>query len=534
MPPPERPVVVVVDDEPSVRAAVKAALAGAYEVLEAADGRAAIETVRSHDADVCLLDVGLSGMEVLERLKHLDPALEVVLVTTVRTVRTAVEAMKLGASDSLTKPVAMDHLRGVVNRALERRALQREVRYLRGELARHEGFDQLVGRSPAMRRVYDLVRQIADTTATVLISGESGTGKELIARAIHRQGSRRDRPFVAVNCAALPAELLESELFGHERGAFTGAHARKLGKFEVAHTGTLFLDEIGMLRLDLQPKLLRALQEREIERVGGGRAIRVDARILAASNMNLRQAMATGRFREDLYYRLNVVPITVAPLRERRADVAPLARHFLAKYARQFGKAVTDLSPGALEVLERYHWPGNVRELENIVARSVALAAEPLVQLDQIPLDIALAPAEAAPEDRLNLREAKQEVERLLILRALDRAGGNQTVAARLLDMHRNTLLIKLAQLGLRAAEPGGRSAGQQLVTDAPEADHIRQPAPRRRLPLHVPDQLHDDHPGPVPGGGSEPHRLGERNRRIVRPVDEEEPGRRPREMPGG
>jgi DNA-binding NtrC family response regulator len=434
-------------------------LDGVCDVREASDGPAALEAVRSGDVDVCLLDVrlpGMEGIEVLERLKRLDTGLEVVLVTAVRTVRTAVEAMKLGAYDYLTKPFAVEDLRSVVNRALERRALQREVRYLRDELARHEGFDQLIGRSPAMRRVYEIVRQIADTTATVLITGESGTGKELIARAIHRQGGRRDRPFVAVNCAALPAELLESELFGHERGAFTGAHARKLGKFEVAHTGTLLLDEVGSLRLDLQPKLLRALQEREIERVGGTRAIGVDVRIVAATNADLRQAVAVGRFREDLFYRLHVVPIAVPPLRNRREDVAPLARHFLAKYARQFGKTVTDLSSGALAALERYHWPGNVRELENIVARSVALAGETIVQLDQIPLDVALAPAEATAEDQLNLREARHDVERLLILRALDRARGNQTVAARLLGMHRNTLLVKLAQLGLRASESGG------------------------------------------------------------------------------
>jgi DNA-binding NtrC family response regulator len=454
-----RPVVLVVDDEPGVRASVKMVLDGVCDVVEASDGPAALEAVRSGDVDVCLLDVrlpGMEGIEVLERLKRLDSGLEVVLVTAVRTVRTAVEAMKLGAYDYLTKPFTVDDLRGVVNRALERRALQREVRYLRDELARHEGFDQLIGRSPAMRRVYEIVRQIADTTATVLITGESGTGKELIARAIHRQGGRRDRPFVAVNCAALPAELLESELFGHERGSFTGAHARKLGKFEVAHTGTLLLDEVGSLRLDLQPKLLRALQEREIERVGGTRAIGIDVRIVAATNADLRQAVAAGRFREDLFYRLHVVPIAVPPLRHRREDVAPLARHFLAKYARQFGKTVTDLSSGALAALERYHWPGNVRELENIVARSVALASEPVVQLDQIPLDVALAPAEATAEDQLNLREARHEVERLLILRALDRARGNQTVAARLLGMHRNTLLVKLAQLGLRAPESGG------------------------------------------------------------------------------
>ena len=454
-----RPVVLVVDDEPGVRSSVKMVLDGVCVVLEASDGPAALEAVRSGDVDVCLLDVrlpGMEGIEVLKRLKRLDTGLEVVLVTAVRTLRTAVEAMKLGAYDYLPKPFSVEDLRSVVNRALERRALQREVRYLRDELARREGFDQLVGRSPAMRRVYEIVRQIADTTATVLITGESGTGKELIARAIHRQGGRRDCPLVAVNCAALPAELLESELFGHERGAFTGAHARKLGKFEMAHTGTLLLDEVGSLRLDLQPKLLRVLQEREIERVGGSRAIGIDVRIIAATNADLRQAVAAGRFREDLFYRLHVVPIAVPPLRHRREDVAPLARHFMAKYARQFGKTVTDLSPGALGALERYHWPGNVRELENIVARSVALASEPTVQLDQIPLDVALAPAEATAEDQLNLREARHDVERLLILRALDRAGGNQTVAARLLGMHRNTLLVKLAQLGLRAPEPGG------------------------------------------------------------------------------
>ena len=454
-----RPVVLVIDDEPGVRASVRMVLDATCEVLEAPDGPTGIETARNRDVDVCLLDVrlpGMEGIEVLDRLKRVDAGLEVVLVTAVRTVRTAVEAMKLGAYDYLTKPFAAEDLRGVVTRAVERRALHREVRYLRDELARHEGFDQLVGRSPAMRRVYELVRQIADTTATVLITGESGTGKEMIARAIHRQGVRRDRPFVAVNCAALPADLLESELFGHERGAFTGAHARKLGKFEIAHTGTLLLDEIGTLRFDLQPKILRALQEREIERVGGGRAIRVDVRIVAASNADLRQAVAAGRFREDLFYRLHVVPIAVPPLRERREDVAPLARHFLTKYARQFGKPVTDLSPGALDALERYHWPGNVRELENIVARSVALTGESVVQLDQIPLDVALAPVEASAEDQLNLREARHEVERLLILRALDRAGGNQTLAARLLGMHRNTLLVKLAQLGLRAPEAGG------------------------------------------------------------------------------
>ncbi len=457
-----RPVVLIVDDEPSVRASVKVILERECEVLEAEDGPAAIETVKSRDVDVCLLDVrlpGMEGIEVLERVKRLDGGLEVVLVTAVRTVRTAVEAMKLGAYDYLTKPFAVEDLRGVVGRALERRALQREVRYLRDELARHEGFDQLVGRSAAMRRVYELIRQVAATSATVLITGESGTGKELIARAIHRQGPRRDRPFVAVNCGALPPELMESELFGHERGAFTGAHARKLGKFEVAHSGSLFLDEIGALRLDLQPKLLRALQEREIERVGGGRGIQVDVRFIAATNRDLRRAIAAGEFREDLFYRLNVVPIAVPPLRERREDIPLLVEHFLAKYAKRFAKPVSGLSAGALGLLEEYPWPGNVRELENIIERSVALATAEEIQLADLPLDLALAPTRSVWDDGLSLREARQELERQLILRALDRADGNQTVAARFLGLHRNTLLAKMAQLGLRPTEPPGSAA---------------------------------------------------------------------------
>jgi DNA-binding NtrC family response regulator len=359
--------------------------------------------------------------------------------------------MKLGACDYLTKPFGAEDLRGIVRRGLGRRLLWREVRYLRDELARHEGFDQLVGRSAAMRQIFAMIRQVADNPATVLIVGESGTGKELIARAIHRQGARRDRPFVAVNCGALPAELIESELFGHERGAFTGAHARRPGRFEVAHTGTLFLDEIATLRLDLQPKLLRAIQEREILRVGGAQAFRVDVRFIAATNADLRQVMASGGFRSDLYYRLNVIPIVVPPLRERPEDVGLLARHFLVKYAGRFGKTVTDLSAGALELLERYQWPGNVRELENIIERSVALATEGVVQLDNIPLDLALGPPRPIGDEPLSFRQARQNFERQLILRAMDRAGGNQTVAARLLGLHRNTLLAKMARVGLRS-----------------------------------------------------------------------------------
>jgi DNA-binding NtrC family response regulator len=458
-----RPVVLIVDDEAGVRAALRVVFEREYEVLDAADGPEALDLVKARTVDLCFLDIRLPGMEgvaVLERMKRLDPAVEVVMLTAVRTVRTAVEAMKLGAYDYLMKPFEVEDLRAVARRALEHRALQHEVSYLRGELQRHEGLDELVGRSPAMTRVFELIRQVATNTATVLIMGESGTGKELIARAIHRSGPRRDRPFVAVNCGALPADLMESELFGHERGAFTGAHARKLGKFEIAHAGTLFLDEVATLRLDLQPKLLRAIQEREIERVGGTRAIKVDVRFVAATNADLRRAMAGGQFRDDLYYRLHVVPIPVPPLRERPEDIPLLVEHFLAKYARLFAKPVREVSPGALELLRQYHWPGNVRELENVIERSVALVPDRVVQLGDIPLDLAIKPGRAARDGRLGYREALQEFERQLILRALDQARGNQTIAARQLGIHRNTLAAKLLQFGPRAVGDTGPAPG--------------------------------------------------------------------------
>jgi DNA-binding NtrC family response regulator len=448
--------VLIVDDEPGVRASVKLILQDRCDVVEAADGTAALEIMRRQDVDCCLLDIlmpGMDGIEVLACIKRLDATIEVVLVTAVRTLRTAVEAMRLGAHDYLTKPFPVEELREAVHRALERRALRREARYLRDELAWHEGLDELIGGSAAMRRVYELIGQVARTTATVLVTGESGTGKELIARAIHRQGPRRDGPFIAVNCGALPAELLESELFGHERGAFTGAHARKLGKFELADGGTVFLDEVGTLRMDLQPKLLRALQERVVDRVGGTRTLKVDVRFIAASNVDLRQAVQDRRFREDLFYRLNVIPITVPPLRERPEDIVPLAQHFLARYARHFGKPVIGVSPRALDLLQRYHWPGNVRELENIIERSIALATEPVVQLDDIPLDLALAPAGPTGDERHSLRDARLEFEGQVIRRALNRAGGNQTLAARFLGLHRNTLLTKMGQAGLRSRD---------------------------------------------------------------------------------
>jgi len=452
-----RPVVLTVDDEVGVRESFRQILQDECDLLEATGGHAALAQLQSREVDLVLLDVRLgaeTGLEILDRIKALEDSIEVILVTAVTDVRTAVEAIKRGAYDYVTKPFDVDEMLALVRRAIEKRALKREVLYLRSELASARGFDEIIGRHPEMVRIYERIAQVAETTATVLITGESGTGKELIARAIHRQGPRRDRPFVAVNLAAIPEPLLESELFGHERGAFTGAYQKKLGKFELAHGGSLFLDEVGTVRVDLQAKLLRALQEREIERLGGARTVKVDVRIIAATNVNLKQAIRDRTFREDLYYRLNVVPLTVPPLRERREDIPLLVDHFVQKYKREFGKAVRGISPGALPMLLDYDWPGNVRELENIIERSVALATGPVISLRDLPLDLALPDTGARREEPgLSLKEARERFERQFILRVLESVDWNQSRAARLLGLHRNTLIARLAGWGLRRGE---------------------------------------------------------------------------------
>jgi two-component system response regulator AtoC len=346
------------------------------------------------------------------------------------------------------------------------RARPRQVLRLRSVLA--EGpvevgdrtFHGMVGRHPEMARIYKTIVQIAETPTTVLVTGESGTGKELVARAIHQRSPRAGQPFVAVNVAAMPESLVESELFGHEKGAFTGAHARKLGKFELAQGGTIFLDEIGSLRLDLQTKLLRALQEREIERLGGVRLVPIDVRVVAATNVNLRQAVRLGTFREDLYYRLNVVPIHVPPLRERRQDIPFLIEHFVRKVARECRRQVDGVSAGALEVLSRYDWPGNVRELENVIHRAVVLAGGPVVMLRDVPLDVAMPEtgSRLGEDTGLPLREACEQFERQYVLRVLERVQWNISRAARLLGVHRNTVLTKLTAWNIH--RPGSERTG--------------------------------------------------------------------------
>ena len=468
----QRGTVLVVDDEEGVRASVRVILEETCDVLEAGNGAQALEVMKTHEIDLVMLDQrmpGEAGIDVLPRIKAADPSTVVVIATAVRELRTAVEALKRGAYDYLTKPFDVDDILMLAQRAIDKRALEREVVGLRSALSGSPSdgsggagaFEGMVGRHPEMVRIYQVVTQIATTPTTVLITGESGTGKELVARAIHARSGRRGQPFVAINVAAIPDTLIESELFGHEKGAFTGAHARKLGRFELAHGGTVFLDEIGTLRLDLQAKLLRALQEREIERLGGVRPVSVDVRILAATNVNLRNAVRAREFREDLYYRLNVVPIHVPPLRERREDIPALVEYMIRKLARECNREVRGVSAGALDVLTRYDWPGNVRELENVLHRAVVLARSPVIHLQDVPLDVAMPETGSRLGEDVGppLREAMEQFERQYILRVLEGAGWNVSRAARLLGVHRNTILTKLSGWGIQRPGTGeGRS----------------------------------------------------------------------------
>lgn len=450
------PRILIVDDDKSLLESYTVLLEDEFLVHTAETGEGGLDVLKHEDIHVVLLDIrlpGIDGIEVLRRIKALDENVDVIMITAVKNVRVAVEAIKLGAYDYIVKPFEIDDILSLLRRALEHQNLLREVLYLRAEVDRYLEMGNIVGRSPKMRQIYDLISRIADTNATVLVNGESGVGKELVARAIHQQSQRRVNPFVAVNCAAISEHLVESELFGHERGAFTGAVEMHRGKFELANTGTLFLDEVGSLRLDLQAKLLRVLQEREFERVGGSRTIRVDVRIIAASNQDLRQMVTERTFRDDLFYRLNVVPVHVPPLRERREDIALLVNHFLAKYNKAFGRHVQGFTAEAMAMLTHYHWPGNVRELENVIERLVAISRKRLLDVEDMPLDLISVRGKLANDlftTGADLRQAKAEFERHYILQTLEKYGWNQTEAAKRLGIHRNTLLTKMDMLRIR------------------------------------------------------------------------------------
>ncbi|HLB25741.1 MAG TPA: sigma-54 dependent transcriptional regulator [Nitrospirota bacterium] len=455
--------ILVVDDEPGMRSLLsKVLIKGGYFVNAFEAGEEALQTLSEEEYDLAILDIempGMNGIELLKRIKQKDPSLSVVMITAYGSLQSAVEAMRQGAYDYLSKPFEMEEIKLVVEKALERERLIKENRELHRELEEQYRFTGIIGRSPKMEEVYELVSRVAGTNASVLIQGESGTGKELVARSIHYNSRRKGKPLVILNCAALAEGVLESELFGHEKGAFTGAIKKKAGRFELAHEGTLFLDEIGEIPVTTQLKLLRVLQEHEFERVGGEKTIKVDVRIIAATNKDLMAMVREGRFREDLYYRLNVVTINIPPLRERRDDVAELAQFFLKKFSAETGKHIAAIDPVAMEMLSRYDWPGNVRELENIIERAVVLEKGDTVTPASLPLTLRFE-EEGHGEARLTagtgtLTDVLEDLERQLIVKALKDCGGSQTAAAASLGLKRSTLRYKLEKYGLVSAELG-------------------------------------------------------------------------------
>jgi len=449
------PTVLVVDDDQSVIESFKVALDN-YNVLATNSGEIALDKIKKEDINVVLLDIlmpGMDGMDVLRKIKELDKNIDVIMVTAIKTVKTAIEAMKLGAYDYITKPFDVDELLESIRKAIERQGLLREVEYLKSELSPPFMFDDIVGSDENMKKVYEMITDVAKSDTTVLINGESGTGKELVARSIHFHSPRKDRPFVTVDCASIPENLLESELFGHERGAFTDATTQKLGRFELANTGTLFLDEISNMDMAMQGKILRAIQEREIQRLGSQKTIKIDIRIISATNIDLKKAVKENAFREDLYYRLNVIPLSLPPLRERKSDIPMLANYFLQMYSKMFNKDIQDISKQAMNYLIDYNWPGNVRELQNITERLVTLGKEKIISHKRLPLDILISEEKGIKPKKL-FKGAVHQFETQYILGVLEKTNWNQTNAAKLLNIHRNTLIWKINLLGLRKFQP--------------------------------------------------------------------------------
>jgi len=445
---------IVVDENEASRESLYEKLRQDCRVLRAASAEGALALLMREETDIALVDVhqpGVSGLELLRILRENYPHTEVIMTSATPDVGTAVEAVKLGAFHFITKDVRRDDVRSLVAHAIERQTLNRQVMRLQAEVDESNDREFVAGPSPNTRAILDLVQRVARLSATVLILGESGTGKELLARLIHRASERPDGPFVAVNLAAIPRELVESVLFGHEKGSFTGAIRQQIGKFELAAGGTLFLDEIGDLRPDLQAKLLRAIQEGEIERIGSPRPVKTDFRLIAATHVDLEKAMKDGRFREDLFYRLNVVPLKVPPLRERIEDIPELARFFLRRHSTRFRKQVRGMSDGMIRMLQSYWWPGNIRELENLIERLVAITDKEWLTEDDLPFEFLFAQLDAQPQGGESLfDEACKHFERNFILRALEKNGWNVTGTARYLGLPLSTLKFKMDRLEVR------------------------------------------------------------------------------------
>ncbi|MHC1729735.1 MAG: sigma-54-dependent transcriptional regulator [Syntrophobacteraceae bacterium] len=454
----ERARILVVDDEQGAREALELILEDEYDLECVENGTEALARIRQDSFDLVLLDMNmpdLDGIETLKLIKHYDAGIDTIMISAADSARKAATAMKCGAYDYITKPYETEDILTTVERALNKRSLEKEVQFLRSEVALQFGNSQIISNAPSMKFVFELIEKVAQTGTSILITGESGTGKELVARAIHAKSDRAQKPFVAINCAAIPSELMESELFGHEKGAFTGAVSRASGKFEFANGGTVFLDEISSMKLELQAKLLRVLQELEFTRVGSNKIIKVDVRMIAATNSRLEEMVKEGRFRSDLYFRLNVIPIDLPPLRKRKGDVPLLANHFLAKFNQNLKKNIKGITSAAMAVLETYPWPGNIRELENLIERLVVLGSGGnWIDEKDLPFDFLLCEETGALDNEsqcadVGLLQARQAFERQYILRALDRNRWNQSNTARHLGIHRNTLLQKMKSLNI-------------------------------------------------------------------------------------
>ncbi|MCL6447730.1 MAG: sigma-54 dependent transcriptional regulator [Armatimonadetes bacterium] len=445
------PKILIIDDEKHLCWALEKAMRQeGYQALSATSGKKGLELIKEESPSLVILDLKMpemDGLEVLRKAREILPGLPVIMLTAHGTIETAIEAMKIGAVDYLTKPFDLEELKIVIKQNLMVSQLVTEVTFLRDELAKR--YTNLIGESKAVQEIKRLIEKVAKSNATVLITGESGTGKEVAALTIHQQSLRKDGPFVPVNCAALPEQLLESELFGHEKGAFTGAVARKLGRFELADRGTIFLDEITEIPLSMQVKLLRVLQEKSFERVGGTETLCVDVRVIAATNRDIASAMKQGQFREDLYYRLNVFQIHMPPLRERKEDIPLLAQHFVEKFRPTY--LVNKISPAAMELLVRYPWPGNIRELQNVIERAAIICQGNEILPEHLPKELLAAQKTTAgpvinfPDQGISL----EEVEKELILKALEKTGGNQTKAAQLLGITRSALLYRSQKYGI-------------------------------------------------------------------------------------
>ncbi|MDI6781581.1 MAG: sigma-54 dependent transcriptional regulator [bacterium] len=460
--------ILIIDDEQSIVDGFRLFLAKDYNVLIATNGEDGLKQVNEKRPRVVLLDVMLpdiNGIEILYKIKKIDENIEVIMFTGVNDMRTAIDALQLGAFDYCLKPFNINELSIVIKKALESQSMKKEIKYRRLlETEQSAVFDNIVGESIQMRQVYEVMDVMSKSDTPILITGESGTGKKLISRAIHFKGTRANMPFIAVNCGSIPGSMIESELFGYEKGAFAGADTQKIGKLELAHQGTIFLEEIGNLKPNIQARILKVLQEKEMERIGGTHPIKIDVRVITATSSNLQEAVKKRLFREELYYRLNVVPISMPSLRERTEDIPALVNYFLNFYKQSFNKGIKGISGHAMKMLEEYYWPGNVQELKNIIERIVVLTKDgEMITHQNLPIDLLITKGRIETEG-ITLKEARNQFEKQFIAHVLERVKWNQIKASTLLDIHRNTLLLKIQQLEIKLKQPLEEET-EELVT---------------------------------------------------------------------